>query len=358
MRRGNGKQHVMPWFGLLLFACLVAVCPVSAARVERLACPAQFVTALAFDSTGAVWVGTEDQGVFRLSHKMDAWKAYTTKDGLPEDQAESLVFTAQGDLIAGLQCGGVAIARLNKNPSPSPWEHMLAPWYSDKSQFNPYTLQPEGEGLPSNLINDVLVAKDGTLWVATVAGVAWCAPRTGTWRFLRGKDYAARVKGVYGGPPNRWRAPSQGVDERLLPEDYVTCLAEGADGCIWMGFREKGCAAFNPKTLICNEWVKPDSKSSRGDTLEDGYVKRLLPLPDGRILAGGYGGGLSLIAPLAVMNNVRSSLQPPPAVPTGMAFPEPAAPPTDEQMLSLTQQLNALHVDPFKEKTGAYLGED
>gem|GEM_PF-5014730 len=68
--------------------------------MERLGCPAGFVTALARDGTSAVWAGTEDKGVFRLSPKLDAWKAFTAKDGLADDNVYAVAAERAGQVTA------------------------------------------------------------------------------------------------------------------------------------------------------------------------------------------------------------------------------------------------------------------
>ena len=302
---------------------------------------------------GDVWMATS-AGLARYRITSCAWSYYTRLDGLPTDQVQSLVFNRQGDVIAGLQCGGIAIARAAEGHRQ--WTAIAAPWYFDKGQRAPYPLTPQGEGLPSNLINCVLVTRDNTIWAATVAGLAWSRDNGQSWRFLRGRDYADRVKGLLGGPPKDWKPPLKSETDKLLPEDYVTCLAEAPDGNLWLGFRKQGCAELNPKTVEVHQWIKP---SAKGSLLKDGYVNKLLPLPDGRILAAGYGAGLQCVLPadapkpgafkpLAVAKPTNTTFPP---------FPAPAAGPDDETLrkwISFTQSLKT----PTPAPGATYLGED
>jgi len=425
---------------LLVCFCLPTVLFAESGSV----CPSKYVTALARDKEGCVWVGTEDDGVYRLSPSLDACKQFKAKDGvadenvygmavdrsgrvwcgtlnhgvsvyngkgwqnygiadgllgervfdvacsphdgdvwiatsaglvrwssssgtwspltrangLPSDQVASLAFNSRGDLIAGLQCGGVSSARAVLGFAS--WEHAEAPWYFDKRQCIPYTLTPEGEGLPSNLINAVLMTKDGTLWAATASGVAWSLDSGKKWRFLRGKNYAAKMKGVLGGAPSNWRPPDKKTEDRLLPDDYVTSLAEGADGAIWMGFREKGCAVFHPKTLKLLQWIKPGGKRD-SPPFKDGFVTCMLPLPDGRILAGCYGEGIVIVTPSYTPLRKATALSPSSSIGQQKSFsdfPLPACPSSDASLSRLIEYLHNLRKKSIPAGTVFYLGED
>jgi hypothetical protein len=301
---------------------------------------------------GDVWMATS-AGLARYRLASNTWSYYTRLDGLPADQVQSIAFNRQGDVIAGLQCGGIAIARTAEGHRK--WSVTTAPWYFDKGQRAPYPLTSEGEGFPSNLINCVLVTQDNTIWAATVAGLAWSRDNGRTWRFLRGRDYADRVKGLLGGAPAGWKPPQEKDIDKLLPEDYVTSLAEAPDGKFWLGFRKQGCAEFDPKKTEILRWIKPKGK---GSPLKDGYINKLLALPDGRILAAGYGGGLQcilpstlpkigVIKPLVVAKNAN----------TFPPFPAPAAAPDDETLRKWTTVMQSLKT-PAPAPGATYLGED
>jgi hypothetical protein len=302
---------------------------------------------------GDVWIATS-AGLARYRNRSNQWSYYTRLNGLPADQVQCLAFNPQGDVFAGLQCGGVAIARASERHTQ--WTVSAAPWTFDKEQRTPYPTEPEGEGLPSNLINAVLVTRNGTVWAATTAGLAWSVNGGRRWQYRRGRDFAARAKGVLGGAPKGWKPPAKDVAERLLPEDYVTCLAEASDGTLWTGFREQGCAALDPKTLVVKQWVRPDPKDKAAE-LKDGYVRRLLPMPDGRILAGGYGGGIVWITPAY---SLKTAAFPTEGRPSGdiPPLPAPAAAPDDAQLGRWTAYLRDLEKKPLPPGSAAYLGED
>ena len=229
-----------------------------------------------------------------------------------------------------------------------------------RSRTEEYPPLPEGAGLPSNLVNAMLVTRDGTVWAGTAAGLAWSRDGGRTWRYRCGRNHAARVKGVFGGPPAWWREPDAATRERLLPEDFVTCLAESADGTVWAGFREQGCATLDPKTAAVVRWVKPDGKAGAG-ALRDGYVNRLLALPDGRVLAGGYGGGLAWVG------GGSGGRQGAAALPGGHGgrpaegvapWPVPAAAPDAAALAGAAGRLRGMAREPLPAGSAVYLGED
>ena len=65
----------------------------------------------------------------------------------------------------------------------------------------------------------------------------------------------------------------------MLPEDFVTCLAEDRETNIWMGFRTEGCAVLNPEAgktdsmlAQANRWV---ARQFCHRPVADGAVRRL-----------------------------------------------------------------------------------
>ncbi len=182
---------------------------------------------------GDVWIAT-NCGLARYSPKSDNWSYLTRADGLPSDQASSMAFDAEGNIYLGTQCDGLAIAQAKDNYKT--WRQVKGP--------DEMPTSASGEGLPTNLINDVLVMKDGTLFVATTTGLAESHDRGETFKYWRGRNYAAKVKGRYEGQPAGWQ-PAGGA---LLREDYVTCLGEGNDGMLMIGYWSSGFECIEAKT--------------------------------------------------------------------------------------------------------------
>ena len=294
---------------------------------------------------GDVWLATS-AGLARYGAEKKRWSYFTAWDSLPTDQVQSLAFDAQGNLFAGLQCGGVAVARAAERYQK--WITYAAPWYRDEAQRIPFPVVHSGKGLPCNFINQVLFAREGALLAATTEGLAWSRDGAKSWRHIRGQDFAAKVKGLWGGPPVGWQEPDATTTNKLLSEDFVTALAETADGKIWTGSREHGAALFDlAKEEVVQRWT-PENKDQKNPV----YVSALLTLPDGRVIAGTLGHGLWLLqdaaAPAAPAPVVAA--KPPP-------LPEDAAAPGPATLAALEEQLGKLG-DSLTNGSAVFVGED
>src|SRR5262249_36915903 len=146
---------------------------------------------------------------------------FTRDDGLPSDHIQSLAFGKSeakaattfgkvpdtlGMLFAGTQCDGVAISDPPK-PPPKEQKKTESEGVNTRS-VTPRTcrqvagcdslpLVPSGPGLPTNLINQVPVTRDGTIFVATTTGLVASKDHGKTFTFIRGADWSDKVKGLY-----------------------------------------------------------------------------------------------------------------------------------------------------------------
>lgn len=344
---------------------------------------------------GSVWMATS-AGLTRYSPNKDDWTYYTRAEGLPSDQIAALAFNNKGNLFAGTQCDGLAIARAADDYRT--WQSVRGP------ERMPNT--PLGEGLPSNLINDVLVTKDQSIYVATTCGLARSFDNGATWKYIRGADWESKVKGLYKGPEPKQMT----LSNDLLLEDYSTCLAEGAKGQIWVGHWRRGCEVRANK----GEQRVAIGTQPFGDSAD--YVRAVLPTPE-RSYMGLYGAGAlstkdekrdaEFQLPLSIMSNRPNLLQPIKlAIPTKVnpifiqpvtqsnsiqsnakvatkeaispplsttlkidgqsvelenqkltKFPSPATPPTVTDLQLATKQAKSLY-RPLVLSKGVYLGED
>ena len=279
---------------------------------------------------GGVWGATE-AGLFRYQNSR--WTYFTREGGLPSDQANALAFDPDGTLYVGTQCDGIAIA------SPADgyrtWRTVPGP----RQLPNAAT----GNGLPSALINCLLVTKDGTVYAGTPCGLASSGDKGRTWHFRRGIDWKDKEMGlaVPVAPSSR---PFTGT---LLREDYVTCLAEDGDRSLWVGYRQRGVDLYyrDPKHPLI-----PDTT----DTTKDNFITALLP--DGAALwVGRYGGGLTLNygEPAASSLAGQAAAVPFPVLP----FPVPAPPPTLAALNRMLARVKSLHA-ALPAGRAVYLGED
>ena len=180
---------------------------------------------------GDVWMAT-DAGLARWSAAKDTWHYYTRADGLASDQASCLAFDHKGNLFVGTMCDGLTVG--NAQSDYTHWRTVTG--------WEPMPLSPGGDGLPSNLISALLVAKNGTVYVGTTHGLAHSSDGGQTWRFLRGEDWQAQGNGLY---KSATLIPTD-TKGHLLLEDYVNALAEDSTGNLYIGYRTRGYEVVAP----------------------------------------------------------------------------------------------------------------
>lgn len=274
---------------------------------------------------GGVWGATE-AGLFR--YQSDHWTYYTRAEGLPSDQASALAFAADGTLYVGTLCNGIAIGSPDDNYRV--WHVVSGPTQLPNAAT--------GYGLPTVLINCLLVAQNDTVYAGTTCGLA--ISRDGNqWVFLRGADWKAKQEGL----TYPVAAPAA-VPVNLLREDYVTCLAEDEAGRIWVAHRQGGAEAFDPKKM---RRVQSGANGEHADS----YVNALLTCGQ-TAWVGLYGGGLLPPPSLSTMADAAT----PAPIPTS-PLPTPAAPPTLAELRAMQARVEALK-EPLPVGGGAYLGED
>jgi hypothetical protein len=213
---------------------------------------------------GDVWIAT-NAGLARYSENQDAWQYYTQADGLPSDQLQAIAFDASGNIYVGTQCEG--LARADASAAYRNWTIAQAPEFpGDASQSS----------LPSNLINDVLVTRAGSIYVATDAGLARSNDRGQSWTPYFGSYHLSR--------------PAEAHSPFPLAEDYCTCLAEDAHQQIWVGHRQEFPDSFDGNMRTAGHSIS-----------EPSYVTAILQAHRG-LVAATYGDGLlALPSPRAAL---------------------------------------------------------
>ena len=276
---------------------------------------------------GDVWMATS-AGLARYSLKDDTWSYITRADGLPSDQIQAIAFSKNGTLYAGTQCDGIAVCVPSVAGDWMKYKNWRCVTGSDA-----IPLTAAGTGLPSGLINDMLVAKDGTVYAATTTGLAWSRDRGTTWQFLRGADWLGKAQGLYNPPAKeKLDAAAKSAPKTLLLEDYCTSLAEDATGTIWVGHWREGCEAVVMKSGAMERVSAMDGKR---------YAWCLLAPPgiiSGQVmLAGNYdGGGICAISgeTAAPATSYVAGMDNKPA-----PLPLPAKPPLPQEIATLTKKL-------------------
>lgn len=122
-----------------------------------------YINTIIKDRRGAMWIGTERNGLFRLLPSGEV-EQFTQEDGLPDISISILLEDKNGRIWVGLRprlfsglCLLVAEPRKNRS--------IVERHYTTK------------DGLPADWITDLFEASDGKFWVATVRGL--CQWQTG-----------------------------------------------------------------------------------------------------------------------------------------------------------------------------------
>ena len=276
---------------------------------------------------GGVWGATE-AGLFRYQNSR--WTYFTRADGLPSDQAQALAFGVDGTLYVGTQCDGIAVGSPDDNyktwrvtPGPSALPNTAA-----------------GRGLPSALINCLLVTSDNTVFAGTTTGLAKSRDGGESWTFVRGLDWQAKLAGLYHPIAP---APSPYAGD-LMTEDYVTALAEDEQGRIFVVHRQTGVEAFDAKT-----GKRLQSGASGAKT--NSYANCIL-MSGHSAWVGQYSGGLLPPADLAAEVDTLPASSSPVAT-----LPVPAPPPTLAELNTMLAKVKFPKED-ISVGSAVYLGED
>ncbi len=230
------------------------------------------VFSIAGSSDGSVWVAS-DGGLARYSSATDSWRFWTRDDGLPENEIMAVACDNKGRVYLGHATAGVSIG--DSADDYSQWRTVSAPW---KFKGGKYEVPPaeKGVGLPSNLLNCLMVHADGTVFAGTLSGLAISTDRGDNWSFIRAKDYYK-----YLGQNETPALERKG--RRLLLDDYVSSLTPLGETTVLICGREGGTSVYD----IRRRTVLQDEKREGEE-----WITSSIRLRDGRVLLGTYGGGI------------------------------------------------------------------
>ena len=211
-----------------------------------------YVRALALDGEDALWVGHRERGLDRLDLNSGEVTNYRRNpddvDSLVDDRVFALVATEDSVWI-GTEGG---VSRLDKK-SGAFRSYRHDPWNVDS--------------LSDDRVRDLMVDKDGTVWVGTLNGLTSIAPATRRVRRLTvgEADHVQSVRAILQDSSGRlWAGGYQGLfmldDEKDTlsrvagtrdgesPVDGVEirALMETSDNTVWVGTNLGGAAFWNP----------------------------------------------------------------------------------------------------------------
>ena len=176
------------------------------------------------DSEGGLWLGTNENGVFRLQAGVTTH--YSQKDGLPSDVIQCLVPGEHGEIWV---CTASGLARF------------------ENGKFQVYT---PAQGLSSEIVRAAAYSSDGKLWIGgestnlSIWNGSKFVPQP-----LSSMPKDAGVRAIVSSGGTVWIGTTEGLiqwrggQERLyttkdgLSDDWILALAASRDGSLWIGTR-------------------------------------------------------------------------------------------------------------------------
>jgi signal transduction histidine kinase/streptogramin lyase len=240
---------------------------------EKLALPgaarALKPTALLRDRQGSLWIGTQNQGLFRLHQgRIDQ---FARTDGLSGDFVTTFLEDVEGD---------VWVATLNG---------------LDRFRDVTVTTMSTKQGLSADTVLSVRASHDGSVWIGTVAGLnRWkdgaitrhpmphALPHVGAASLFedrRGRLWVSSPRGLV------YFEPGRSTAVRVMADGHVHAIAEDRAESLWVSHQESGLIRLEHATVV---------ESFRWATLGGKNARALAADPsDGGLWLGFFQGGLA-----------------------------------------------------------------
>jgi diguanylate cyclase (GGDEF)-like protein len=235
-------------------------------RRDPEALPQDLVSEILLDRAGALWIGTAQNGLYRVTPR--GFEQLSRRNGLPNDQVSALAEDRQGNLWIGT-FGGLS---------------MLSP-----ARYHEYS---RIDGLAEDSVRAVAAHADGSIWAATIGGVSRIVEgriETLAERDARGKHAALsllmrRNGEVWIGTHNQGVTIFDAASARTLDRasglvsDEVRAMLETRDGSLWIG--SPGAITRLRDGQAPRHWL------TIGESKQTPFVRALLEDSGGRVWLG------------------------------------------------------------------------
>jgi signal transduction histidine kinase/ligand-binding sensor domain-containing protein len=266
--------------------------------------PGDEIRGLRFDARGALWIATKAQGLLRLNPGSGRFEQFRHDASNPHsvsaDRQESVFIDRDGLVWAGSWNNGVSvhdprteafvsIKSVDDEPQSLPRSPVVAAlanpdgsmWLGFPSgggiaRFDPARgiverIEPDDAqagGLPNALVEHIVRARDGSLWIAT-AGAGLLRMQVDTRKFVRFRHDAN--------------------DPDSLASDDLLFVMQDHQGTLWIGTADAG---LDELCDGCTRFRHHRHSASRRDSIGFGPVAALIETPDGAIWIALRPGGL------------------------------------------------------------------
>ncbi len=258
--------------------------------------PQATVRAMAQDTSGFLWLGTQD-GLARFdgyefrvykTDREDPWS-------LSQNHVWALEADADGSLWVGTQGGGL-----------DHYDPLL-------DRFVSYRIQPDNtSAIASNHVTALLMDRNQRLWIATASGrMQWFDRSSNAFedtpfgthaalRMVRSMLQSTDGSIWLGAREGLWRAGPDGLGLHEILDRHqrsldVYALAQTPSGDIWAGVAENGLYRFDSAGVLLRHYPEKTAIAESG--LHDGAVRALLADADGALWIAGNKRGLAKLDP-------------------------------------------------------------